>query len=799
MDFESGAAVAVCGYCDTRQTLPRIDDERKANLYDRASHFRRNNEYDKALAIYEQILEEDTTDAESYWSIILCRYGIEYVEDPSTHKRVPTVNRAQFTSVTSDEDYKKAIEYAGIEQKLIYEEEAKTIDEIQKGILEISRREDPFDIFICYKESDSDGRRTQDSVIAYDLYKELTNEGFKVFFSRVTLEDKLGTAYEPYIFAALHSARVMVVLGTKPEFFNAAWVKNEWSRYLALIKNREKKTLIPAYKGMDPYDLPDEFSHLQGQDMDKLGFMQDLIRGIKKIIGEYSVQSQAVQTAPISVETYDPKTAALLDRGRMALEDGAWSKAKGFFDQVLNKDSRCALAYLGLAMADYKVDFNNVLDMFKAMVGRPDDKNLSRAYQYGDASLRKQIESCCKQAIDLVEQDVQKYMEEERLAREKEERIAELKKLLEGLDNDPDIWTEESLARAKELEAAIEGKRQAMESAEAFFEQLKYRFDSRAGEYLQRRNELVDAVGTRKAELDQLAAQVAEKRAYCEGLGVFKRSEKEEVSAEIASLEKRIAELTRQIESDSKEISELNDLISRNEAECNDQPEKHDLDNARAAFENARADLEDYRRSVVEEKRAALAKELLTLTIGIGAEVQIGSWPVGEMAKPIDWMVLGEEDGKYLLISKEVIDKQKYNEEKCKITWEDCSLRKWLNGEFYEKAFKEGEKALIKGDSDGSAHDAVDTVFLLSIDEANKYFSTAKERIGKVSDYCRTLFESSDIYPEFGSVSWWLRSFDDFSSNPANVHSTGYVVETGSAVNNDKIGVRPAMWVRVEA
>ena len=59
----------------------------------------------------------------------------------------------------------------------------------------------------------------------------------------------------------------MVVLGTKPEYFNAVWVKNEWSRYLALIKAGQKKILIPAYKDMDPYDLPEEFSHLQAQDM----------------------------------------------------------------------------------------------------------------------------------------------------------------------------------------------------------------------------------------------------------------------------------------------------------------------------------------------------------------------------------------------------------------------------------------------------------------------------------------------------------------------------------------------------
>jgi tetratricopeptide (TPR) repeat protein len=107
-----GATTGECQYCGTTQTLPKLNDDKKANMYDRANHFRRNNEFDKARAIYEQILNEDNTDAESYWSIILCQYGIEYVEDPMTHKRVPTVNRAQFTSVLADENYKKAIEYA---------------------------------------------------------------------------------------------------------------------------------------------------------------------------------------------------------------------------------------------------------------------------------------------------------------------------------------------------------------------------------------------------------------------------------------------------------------------------------------------------------------------------------------------------------------------------------------------------------------------------------------------------------------------------------------------------------------
>ena len=132
LEIKEGESVAVCEYCGTKQTLPKLDDEKRANLYDRANHFRRCNEYDKAMGIYEQILAEDNTDAESYWSLVLCRYGVEYVEDPKTHKRVPTVNRTQFGSVFSDVDYQKALEHADEYQRTIYEEEAKAIDEIQK-------------------------------------------------------------------------------------------------------------------------------------------------------------------------------------------------------------------------------------------------------------------------------------------------------------------------------------------------------------------------------------------------------------------------------------------------------------------------------------------------------------------------------------------------------------------------------------------------------------------------------------------------------------------------------------------
>lgn len=385
LEFTEGSTVALCQYCGTKQTLPKISDGNNSTLYERADHFRRNNDFDKAISIYEQILNADNTDAEAYWSLVLCRYGIEYVEDPKSNKRIATVNRMQYTSVLADEDYKSALKYADSEQKEIYEAEAREIDSIQKGILAISQKEEPFDVFICYKETDNSGRRTPDSVLANELYHQLDNEGYKVFFSRITLEDKLGTAYEPYIFAALNSAKVMVVIGTKPDYFNAVWVRNEWSRFLALIKNGANKVLIPAYRDMDPYDLPEEFSHLQAQDMSKLGFMQDLIRGIEKLTSASKpkyVMEQPVQSGA--------NIAPLLRRVYLFLEDGDWSSADEYCEKVLDLEPECGEAYLGKLMIDLKIRRREKL----SEQTEPFDNNpyYQKALRFGDAKLQNELE-----------------------------------------------------------------------------------------------------------------------------------------------------------------------------------------------------------------------------------------------------------------------------------------------------------------------------------------------------------------------------------------------------------------------
>lgn len=280
-----GTNVGKCLYCKSTMTLPNIENEKILNLYNRANNLRLSNDFDKAYAVYEMILELNEEEIEAHWGLILCKYGVEYVDDPKTKKKIITCHRTRYESVLTDPDYKFIMSKSYGEAKEIYTNEASVISDIQKKSLEISSSEEPYDIFICYKETDENGNRTKDSVLAEDIYNRLTELNYKVFFARKTLENKLGIEYEPYIFSALNSSKVMLVVGISTDNLNSVWVKNEWSRYLDLIKKeRKNKTLIPVYKDIDAYELPEEFSMLQAQSMDKVGAIQDLLSGIGKIV-----------------------------------------------------------------------------------------------------------------------------------------------------------------------------------------------------------------------------------------------------------------------------------------------------------------------------------------------------------------------------------------------------------------------------------------------------------------------------------------------------------------------------------
>lgn len=755
LEINENETTATCEYCGTEQTIPKITDDVIGNLFNRANTLRLKSEFDKAEEIYNKIVGLDNTQSEAYWGIILCKYGIEYVEDPTTYKRVPTCHRTSYDAITADEDYKLAIQYADISQKIIYEAEAKAIDEIQKGILTISQNEKPYDVFICYKETDESGKRTQDSVLANDIYHQLTQEGFKVFYAAITLEDKLGQEYEPYIFAALNSAKVMLVIGSKPEYFTAVWVKNEWSRYLKLMKADRSKLLIPCYKDMDAYELPEEFAHLQAQDMGKIGFINDIVRGIKKVINKDEPKSAVKETAA-AVQTVNSAVAPLLKRISLFLEDGNWQEADEYCERVLDSDPENAQAYLYKLMAKMEVhkteDLRNQAqpfdseDMYRKTVRFADEELKNTLEEYNayikDRNEKKRIESIYKKAVyDMG------YARDE----------ISYKIIIEDLAEIPGY------------KDADEKKKECEEKAE------ECRLESLYNSALK--------IQTVQSEDNQLRAAK-----QFEELGTYKDS----------------AERVQQ---------------------CRDKAEEIKKEEERKKAEREKAEKE--RKAKAKKKKIVISVTsavVICVTVVLFCAyliIQSIYYPIGSIIKlgkyeqdnntsngseDIEWIVLAKDIDKMLVISDKAIDCKPYNTSSANVTWETCSLRNWLNNDFINSAFSATEKTMISSvkvsadknpDYDTDAgNDTEDKVFLLSIEEANRYFKYDSERRCIPTEYAKA--NGAFTYKIDGTTNcfWWLRSQGGFSNKSASVvNSDGTVNKYGNAVDDNRDCVRPAMWI----
>ena len=563
LNVEPGSTVCECEYCGTKQTVPNTDDEKKLKLYERANRLRLRSEFDKAAGVYESLIEEYPEEAEAYWGNLLCKYGIEYVDDPATGDKIPTCHRSSFDCFMDDPDFELVMENSDSVSRKIYREQAKEIEEIRKGIIDVSGKEQPYDIFICYKESDDNGDRTLDSVLAQDIYEALSEKGYRVFFSRISLEDKLGAEYEPYIFAALNSAKVMLAIGTSYDYYNAVWVKNEWSRFLKLMAMNKHKHLIPCYKDIDAYDMPKEFAKLQAQDMGKVGANQDLIRGIDKIFGKYNVpnSSDSSQSIVQSIVGEGPNIAALTDRGYMSLEDGLFDEAINYFNRVLDINSKTPEAYFGLFMADIQARTQSDAKRIFTSVEHIPDRYWNRTKQFASASLRNELLSW----EDEKAKNVIRYKDEIKATRyriktklvdldnEKHRIELEIPKLMK--EYSPDKYEEDPEEKEKlnQLYNRLIEADRAVKKAEKDLDNQKFR---------------------RTKNLDMIQSEIILKRGEIKQLSVFKNKEKRDLQSQIDVLLERF-ESERKIDFDEK-LDILRNKAESIKVEYYDLQKKHD-------------------------------------------------------------------------------------------------------------------------------------------------------------------------------------------------------------------------------
>ena len=199
-------------------------------------------------------------------------------------------------------------------------------------------------------------------------------------------------------------------------------------------------------------------------------------------------------------------------------------------------------------------------------------------------------------------------------------------------------------------------------------------------------------------------------------------------------------------------------------------------------------------------------------SLSVGDIIKFGNYYINDSKnkEPIEWRVLEVSNDRALLITKDAIDCKPYNNEWRDITWEECSLRQWLNNEFINQAFsKEEQNEIILtnisnpnnpyfekwgGNNSWGGNNTKDKIFLLSIDEAQKYFKDDKDKECKATNYAKQQGAWTNY---LGNCYWWLRSPGDYQSSAACVRHDGSVYDYGGGVGYYNNAVRPALYINL--
>jgi hypothetical protein len=189
-----------------------------------------------------------------------------------------------------------------------------------------------------------------------------------------------------------------------------------------------------------------------------------------------------------------------------------------------------------------------------------------------------------------------------------------------------------------------------------------------------------------------------------------------------------------------------------------------------------------------------------------------------------NWRVLDIQNKMALIITEDIIDQRPYHDAYKDITWADCALRKYLNGEFYGKFSAADKSRIIQvtnknldnqwyGSKGGE--DTQDSIFLLSLEEVCKYFGDSLSKLYNRGKNQRYWFERKDennskrlarLHGKEWDWWWWLRSPGRVNVKAVYIFGTdGNIGIQGNNILKGNIsdgkctgGVRPALWLKLE-
>ena len=184
---ESESGICECEFCGSRQTVPKLYKDKYAEIYNRACGLRFKTDFEGAEKLLSQLCEEFPEEPEGYWERVLCRCGILYEDEPVSGLKVPVCHRAYGVELMDDKDCCAALSLSDADQSAVYRREASALEMLRRDMLERVGTGESYDVYMCCRTADEQGNMTADSIIAEEMFRQLSQEGMRVFYAPETL------------------------------------------------------------------------------------------------------------------------------------------------------------------------------------------------------------------------------------------------------------------------------------------------------------------------------------------------------------------------------------------------------------------------------------------------------------------------------------------------------------------------------------------------------------------------------------------------------------------------------------
>lgn len=394
-----GSGICECEFCGSRQTVPKLYKDKYAEIYNRACGLRFKTDFEGAEKLFSQLCEEFPEEPEGYWERVLCRCGILYEDEPVSGLKVPVCHRAYGVELADDKDCCAALSLSDAEQSTVYRREASALEMLRRDMLERVGTGESYDVYICCRIADEQGNMTADSIIAEEMFRQLSQEGMRVFYAPETLGDMTEKDSETYINAAIRRSSVLIVISAGAESFASPHFKSEWGRCAAAARTNADKLIAVCIKDTDKGEVPAELADNMIMEASEMSFLAELIRTVRRHIGGddtgFAEHSAAARSAP----------EKLIRRMNIFLADEDFEAAEEYSDMILDAAPECWQAHYAKFLAFNGCRSGNDLLLEEVVRSFADDYILRYGYDFSDNDLFE------KQLVSMLGESLSKAVE----------------------------------------------------------------------------------------------------------------------------------------------------------------------------------------------------------------------------------------------------------------------------------------------------------------------------------------------------------------------------------------------------